>query len=89
MSNFQKKAHFDPHFSHILTLFSQRERKRSNFAEFNFADRAKIRENFFRKNWPKNTLVSFVFFRLIKHSSIFRQIKLTIIIWLLSMVVSV
>jgi len=48
--------HFsDKNFAHFDPLLSEKE-KQTNFAEFNFADRAKIREiklleNFFRKNF--------------------------------------
>jgi len=48
MSSFQTKIlpiltlSLTPHFSPILTLYSQRKKKKSNFA-----DKAKIRKNFF------------------------------------------
>jgi len=58
---------FDPHFSAISTLFTQREKEKKK--KSNFADRAKIREikfreDFLRKNFfPKGIstkIVSFV-----------------------------
>jgi len=58
----QKFCPFDPHFSAISTLFTQREKEKKK--KSNFADRAKIREikfreDFLRKNFfPKGNLQS-------------------------------
>jgi len=50
-AHFDSVAHFDHHFSPILTVFSQREKKKLNFAKFNYTDRAKICKIFFCKNF--------------------------------------